>query len=98
MLFISSRDLAMTLLSTGMKRDFRAWLMLQARHREIVPQTVIFVVNNKIQPLAQISWTLGLSAKSRKFPGVYGSLEGNSRNMSFLNLWELNIIKMRDSG
>ena len=39
MLFISSRDFAMTLLSTGMKRDFRAWLMLQARHREIVPPT-----------------------------------------------------------
>ena len=28
---------------------------------------------------------------------VYGSLQGNSRNMSRINLWLLNITKMHDS-
>lgn len=35
--FIFSRDVAITLLTTGQKRDFRACLMLQARRRKIVP-------------------------------------------------------------
>ena len=35
--------------------------------------------------------------RSNSVSWVYGSLEGNSRNMSHLNLWLLSITKMHDS-